>query len=70
MLDQAIRIYHKFGDTYNWANSMDNLADLYEAQGKMNLQRKTLENALATLSTIEPSPHVQMLLQAMRQRLT
>jgi tetratricopeptide (TPR) repeat protein len=70
MLDQAIGIYHKFGDTYNWANSMDNLADLYEAQGKMSLQRKTLKNALATLSTIEPSPHVQMLLQAMRQRLT
>jgi tetratricopeptide (TPR) repeat protein len=70
MLDQAIKTYHKFGDTYNWANSMDNLADLYEAQGKMSLQRKTLENALATLSTIEPNPHVQTLLQAMRQRLT
>jgi tetratricopeptide (TPR) repeat protein len=69
MLEQAIRIYLKFGDTYNWANSMDNLADLYEAQGKMGLQRETLQQAMATLSTIEPTPHVQALLQAMRQRL-
>jgi tetratricopeptide (TPR) repeat protein len=69
MLEQAIRIYQKFGDVYNWANSMDNLADLYEAQGLMQPYRDTLKTAVATLSTIEPTTRVQTLLQAMRQRL-
>ncbi|MFO7540381.1 MAG: tetratricopeptide repeat protein [Chloroflexota bacterium] len=69
MLEQAIDIYQTLGDTYNWANSMDNLADLYEAQGLMALCRETLETAVSTLSTLEPNFHVQTLLQTMHQRL-
>ncbi|MCA9977691.1 MAG: tetratricopeptide repeat protein [Anaerolineales bacterium] len=34
MLLQAIEVYDSLGDLYQWANTMDNLADLYKAWGK------------------------------------
>ena len=69
MLEQAIWLHQNFGDVYNWANSMDNLADLYEAQSLMKPFRDTLETAVSTLSTVKPTPPIQALLQTMRQRL-
>jgi tetratricopeptide (TPR) repeat protein len=69
MLEQSIRIYRQFGDTYNWANAMDNLADVYEAQGLMPALQETLSTAVSTLSTVKPTPPIQALLQTMRQRL-
>jgi tetratricopeptide (TPR) repeat protein len=69
MLEQSIRIYRQFGDTYNWANAMDNLADVYEAQGLRPALQETLETAVSTLSTVKPTPPIQALLQTMRQRL-
>lgn len=69
MLQQSIRLYQSFGDTYNWANTMDNLADLYEAQGLTNALQETLKTAVYTLSITELTPPGKTLLQTMRQRL-
>ena len=70
MLQQAIGFYDKWGDRYNWANSMDNLADLYEAQGEMALYKETLQTAVSALESLpNHTPHSSALLQTMRQRL-
>jgi len=57
------------GDMFNWANSLDNLADLYEARGQTAVSRQTLEKAYAGLQPIAESPHAQTLLHNINQRL-
>jgi hypothetical protein len=55
-------------DRYNWANSMDNLVDLYEAQGEVDKCRAVLEQVLTRLQNVDPDAPVQKLLSTMEQR--
>ncbi|MFO7680120.1 MAG: tetratricopeptide repeat protein [Chloroflexota bacterium] len=50
MLNHAAAIFRDNGDIYNWANATDNLADVYELQGKQLLALETLHLALSQLT--------------------
>lgn len=50
MLNHAAAIFRDNGDIYNWANVLDNLADVYELQGKVLLALETLHLALSQLT--------------------
>ena len=50
MLFKAVTAYKRFGDVFNWANSLDNLADLYEAQDQTAAFQQTLHHMLACSS--------------------
>ncbi|MEZ4592825.1 MAG: tetratricopeptide repeat protein [Chloroflexota bacterium] len=69
MLQKAITAYRRFGDLFNWANSLDNLADLYEAQGKTAEFKLTLQEAVAGLQVLKETPHINDLLEYMQERL-
>ncbi|MFQ5401367.1 MAG: tetratricopeptide repeat protein, partial [Anaerolineae bacterium] len=69
MLEKAITACDKLGDVYNWANSLDNLADLFEAKGDKAACRQVLEVARAGLHAIEETPHVQELSASIQKRL-
>jgi hypothetical protein len=69
MLAKAVVAYQELGNVYNWANSLDNLADLYEAQGNLASCRHVLTEAIAGLKVIDNTPHAQEALAIMRQRL-
>ena len=68
-LDKAILLFEEMADSYEWANSMDNLVDLYEAQGEIAKCRIVLTQVLTQLKDVEPDAPVQKLLAVMRQRL-
>lgn len=70
MLLKAITAYRRFGDIFNWANSLDNLADLYEARGETAEFKRTLQEAIAGLQALKETPHAVELLNYMSQRLT
>jgi tetratricopeptide (TPR) repeat protein len=53
MLNHAAAIFRDNGDIYNWANATDNLADVYELQGKQLLALETLHLALSQLTVHE-----------------
>jgi tetratricopeptide (TPR) repeat protein len=67
-LQKAIQIFEEMADRYNWANSMDNLVDLYEAQGEVDKCRAVLEQVLTRLQNVDPDAPVQKLLSTMEQR--
>lgn len=69
MLHKAITAYDKLGDIYNWANAMDNLADLYEAEGKTADCQQTLLIAIKGLQSAEDTTYRHSLLNAMFHRL-
>ncbi|MCB8976046.1 MAG: tetratricopeptide repeat protein [Ardenticatenaceae bacterium] len=69
MLLKAVTAYRRFGDVFNWANSLDNLADLYEAQGQTAEFQHTLQEAIAGLQVLKETPHAVELLNYMNQRL-
>lgn len=69
MLLKAITAYRRFGDIFNWANSLDNLADLYEARGQTAEFQHTLQEAIAGLQVLKETPHAVELLNYMSQRL-
>lgn len=69
MLLKAISGYRRFGDTFSWGNSLDNLADLYEVRGQTAEFKQTLQEAIAGLQVLKETPHVAELLTYMRQRL-
>jgi tetratricopeptide (TPR) repeat protein len=68
-LDKAILMFEEIADMYNWANSMDNLVDLYEAQGDIGQCCAVLERVLLRLQNIDPDAPEQKLLTTMQQRL-
>jgi hypothetical protein len=68
-LDKAILMFEEIADMYNWANSMDNLVDLYEAQGNIGQCCAVLEQVLLRLQNIDPDAPEQKLLTTMQQRL-
>lgn len=70
MLLKAITAYRRFGDTFNWANSLDNLADLYEARGQTTEFEQTLQEAIDGLQVLKDIPHAIELLEYMNHRLT
>ncbi|MCB9010042.1 MAG: tetratricopeptide repeat protein [Ardenticatenaceae bacterium] len=70
MLLNAITAYRRFGDMFNWANSLDNLADLYEMQGQAAEFKHTLQEAIAGLQSLKETSHTVELLNYMQQRLT
>jgi tetratricopeptide (TPR) repeat protein len=69
MLLKAITGYRHFGDTFSWANSLDNLADLYEVRGQTAEFKKTLQEAIAGLQVLKETPHADELLDYMQKRL-
>jgi tetratricopeptide (TPR) repeat protein len=69
MLEKALAAYEAIGNVYNWANSMDNLADLYEAQRQTAAARQALDTAVSRLQNIADTPHTQKLRDNMRRRL-
>ena len=69
MLLKAITSYRRFGDLFNWANSLDNLFDLYEAQGKTAEFKHTLQEAIAGLQVLKETPHANELLEYMQKRV-
>ena len=69
MLLKAITSYRRFGDLFNWANSLDNLSDLYEAQGKTAEFKHTLQEAIAGLQVLKETPHANELLEYMQKRV-
>jgi tetratricopeptide (TPR) repeat protein len=68
-LQKAITIFEQIADVLNWANTMDNLVDLYEAQGEISKSRMVLEQVLTRLQDVDPDAPVHELLKNMRQRL-
>lgn len=70
MLQSALRLYDNLGDLFNWANTMDNLADLHEARGETAVLRQTLLAALDRTKTEAENPQLANLRQAMQERLT
>lgn len=69
MLLKAVTAYRRFGDIIYWANSLDNLADLYEARGQTAEFKRTLQEAVAGLQVLKETPHAVELLNYMSQRL-
>lgn len=68
MLKAAAKIYKTLGDTYNWANALDNLADLYAAQGSTTAYHHTLQKAIDILTPLANIPHIKALLEVITQR--
>jgi tetratricopeptide (TPR) repeat protein len=68
-LQKALLLYEQLADRHNWANSMDNLVDLYEAQGEIDKCRIVLEQVLIRMQDVDPDTPVQKLLVTMRRRL-
>ena len=69
MLLKAITAYQRFGDTFSWANSLDNLADLYEVREQTAEFKQTLQEAIAGLQVLKDTPHAAELLDYMQKRL-
>lgn len=69
MLQEAVTRYQNLGEVNEWANSMDNLADLYEAQQKTAEFRHTLQQAIKGLEQAGHTPANNPLLAAMLTRL-
>lgn len=69
MLLKSITAYRRFGDIFNWANSLDNLADLHEARGQTAEFTHTLQEAVAGLQALKETPHASELLDYMQKRL-
>ncbi|MCA9333408.1 hypothetical protein KDA00_06075, partial [Candidatus Saccharibacteria bacterium] len=69
MLLKAITAYRRFGDVFNWANSLDNLADLYEALEQTAVFKQTLQEAIDGLQVLKDTPHANELLDYMQKRL-
>lgn len=70
MLLKAITAYRRFGDLYNWANSLDNLADLHEARNQTAEFKHTLQEAIVGLQSLKDTPHAKDLLDYMQERLS
>lgn len=68
-LQRAVALFEELNDMYHWANSMDNLAILYQAQGDTAVACQLLEKSLIRLQVQEPTPQTTSLLQEMRHRL-
>jgi tetratricopeptide (TPR) repeat protein len=69
ILKQAVAIFEEKGDKFNWANTLDNLADIYEAQGSVIEFNHTLNLALSLLVQDPSEPHVQKLMAIINGRL-
>ena len=69
MLQQAVTIYYRNGDLYNWANTLDNMADVYEIQGMTSVYGDVLELAISKLEVNELDPNMRKLLYSLQKRL-
>ena len=69
MLFKSIAIYRELDDINSLINSMDNLALLYEAQGKTAVASQTLSDAISLSTDQDLQPHIQSLLKEMQERL-
>lgn len=69
MLLKAVMAFHRFGALFSWANSLDNLADLYEVRGQTAEFTQTLQEAIAGLQVLKDTPHAAELLDYMQKRL-
>ena len=69
MFAQAIKYFEEMGDLYNWANTLDNMADIYEIKQEDEKFRETLLFAQNLLSTDSTESHVQELITIINGRL-
>ena len=69
MLEQGAAIFEEKGDMYNWANTLDNLAEVYEIQEDTGEFRRILNLALSLLSKESPEAHVRKLISVINGRL-
>lgn len=70
MLEQAASIFEEMGDSYNFANTLDNLADVYKSrEDKFEFQR-VLNRALSLLPVDSNESHVQSLVSIINGRLS
>lgn len=69
MFVKAIDLYRRLGDSYNWANALDNLADLHVARKDTVAFQDALQQALQVLQTIQEMPHAQALINNIHRRL-
>ena len=69
MLLKAVTSFRRFGAIFSWANSLDNLADLYEVRGQTAEFKQTLQEAIAGLQVLKDTPHAAELLDYMQKRL-
>jgi tetratricopeptide (TPR) repeat protein len=67
MLLRSLALFDGAG--YSWANTMDNLADLYEAMGDLAACAETLAAAVARLEGQDHSAGLDQLLPEMKKRL-
>ncbi|MFJ8057390.1 BTAD domain-containing putative transcriptional regulator [Streptomyces sp. NPDC096142] len=52
--ERAIRLFHRSGDRYNEAGSLDRIGDVHEAAGDHGAAREARERALHILTVIDP----------------
>ncbi len=69
MLLNAARIYKDNGDIFNWANALDNLAEVYERQGNKIMARDVLCMALLELTETDNKPYSEGLLTIIKERI-
>lgn len=69
MLLNAARIYKDNGDIFNWANALDNLAEVYERQGNKIMARDVLCMALLDLTETDNKPYSEGLLTIIKERI-
>jgi tetratricopeptide (TPR) repeat protein len=68
-LEKAVIILENIADKPSWANTMDNLVDLYEAQEQFDKCRVILEQVLTQMQDFDLDSPVQELLSNMQLRL-
>lgn len=70
MLMKSVSLFEDLHDFYNWANAMDNLALLFEAQENFSEAVKILNKVLQTPFDGEMQPPLENLLNEMKERLS
>jgi hypothetical protein len=68
-LNKAVGIYDQIDQPYHWANSMDNLADLYEAMGEMGQCCAVLATAVSRLNNVDQNTIIEKLQATLQQRV-
>lgn len=69
MFLQAIAYFEEMEDHYNWANTLDNMADIFEIKQDQAKYRETLIYALDLLNADTTESHVQNLIKIINGRL-
>jgi len=66
---KALALLEKSGDALAWANTVENLADLYETQNRLDEYYQLLDRAIIELKPLASFPHINKFILQFEERL-